>query len=124
MTGDLSMLDWLEKGRKGSDGEDWITDIRLLAGRPDLSVYLGLAIVGAASDKAAHEPRFVSLGDAVEGCVVYSKPRWTALSVLDESRFGGRCLDTDQLIILKSGLDGIEVATPIQSGLGWGESER
>ena len=115
------MLDWLEKGREGSDREDWITDIRLLAGRSDLPVYLGLAIVGAASDKAAHETRFVSLGDAVEGRVIYGKPRWTALSVLDDGRFGGRCLDTDPPILLESGFDGIEVATPVQGCLGWGE---
>ena len=118
------MLNWLEKGREGSDREDWITDIRLLSGRADLPVYLGLAIVGAAPDKAAHESRFVSLGDAVEGCVVYGKPRWTALSVLDDGRFGGRCLDTDLPILLESRFDGIEIATPIQSGFSWGKSKR
>ena len=115
------MLDWFEKGGEGPDGEDWITNIQLLAGCLDFPVYLGLAIMGAAPDKAAPKTWFASFGDAVEGSVIHGNPGRTALSILDNGCPGGRCLHADPSILSESEIDGIEVAAPVRSSLGWGK---
>ena len=79
--------------------------------------------MSAAPDKAAHGPWFVGLGDAVEGGVVHGNSGCAALSVPDNSRLGGRGLGADLLVCSEGGFDGVEVAGPVQSRLGWGERE-